>query len=782
LQEFHVLNFNPVTETTTEKVKFELPGVEYDRASTNLKSLFPRASNSNKIDCVESIALSSWNPVPFQQRMKGDFHYLTIVTLEGKRYHVTCSAKGFFVNRSTDSVFSAEKSELFGNYLTLPELLGAISPQFLKNFALLRKELGKIHPCEYLMTFNHNYPWTISPPENKNDPGRMMDQVLSAVDTLNTLCARDWNEDLQSAKELPKNSAQNRVYRDQAVCRSNAEYIEAALKGAMGVINGTIPSISAADDELSKMYIHNNIFFSEGYDNREQYEKYGGREAAHAATGKDIDGIRLVESCGFDDIYTLGTAVIDYKGQRVVAQTIVPGILKRSDESESAVQYGSADGGQAIETSPILKEHVSKLAKALNLKEHVVLDGNGVEHTISTSLETKWVTGTDSRKYVLDLYRINPVDASFLEAVKLESDNNPYPHEIALLRPELIELYHNHKLRAAIQEHQDSTTSHENKEDESEAKPDFKFSLLFNPDSFTRAKLGGNSDTIKADEETIRDASGFISVMISQFLMEIVRSSTSIPVETVELTNAMHRRGINMRYLGKLATLFDQLTDFHVESWKLLLREEMIARAAKHILRDRLAPVSIYEAPTIISDFLNGLFGIETDIQKEVEKQIKSRFRYDLPQGSWDNISVTLLRSICLKVGIQILARDYDFKSADCFTADDILNLYPIVKSHQPKAAFAEEALENGRACLAQDQKDLGLELIRESCAMYEQVYGPVHPRTGSAYASLAMLYFESEQLSLALATQRRSIIVCERTLGLDSPESLKKYVIEILN
>lgn len=50
-----------------------------------------------------------------------------------------------------------------------------------------------------------------------------------------------------------------------------------------------------------------------------------------------------------EGLYTLGTVVIDYRGYRVTAQSIIPGILER--EQEQSVVYGSIDFGKTVVAS-----------------------------------------------------------------------------------------------------------------------------------------------------------------------------------------------------------------------------------------------------------------------------------------------------------------------------------------------------------------------------------------------------------------------------------------------
>ena len=58
-----------------------------------------------------------------------------------------------------------------------------------------------------------------------------------------------------------------------------------------------------------------------------------------------------------DGLHTLGTVVIDYKGYRVTAQSIIPGILDK--DQEQSVVHGSTDFGKTCATNPKYNELVS---------------------------------------------------------------------------------------------------------------------------------------------------------------------------------------------------------------------------------------------------------------------------------------------------------------------------------------------------------------------------------------------------------------------------------------
>lgn len=58
--------------------------------------------------------------------------------------------------------------------------------------------------------------------------------------------------------------------------------------------------------------------------------------------------LQAYASVDVEGLYTLGTAVVDYRGVRVIAQTIVPGILEKNQEQ--SVVYGSNDYGKNVFT------------------------------------------------------------------------------------------------------------------------------------------------------------------------------------------------------------------------------------------------------------------------------------------------------------------------------------------------------------------------------------------------------------------------------------------------
>ncbi|KAJ3299983.1 Intracellular distribution of mitochondria [Borealophlyctis nickersoniae] len=804
----------------------------------SVANLVPKGYGEHYERCLNSLSISVWNPPPFPRRLAGDLMYLTVTTLEKDTVHITCSASGFYVNRSTGKDFDPlPRAQKSCHSHTLPETLSLLSPSFKARFSHIQDSVARRHPYEYLSSACAVYPWAVRSRPHQSDPGRTMDLHLVSADVIDGFGSGDWNENLQTARELPRTTAQERVSRDSAVFKAHSDFVEAAARGAMAVLDGSVMAMNPLDPEPQQMFLHNNIFYSQPAD---QYDRLGGLEGAHVAVSKDVDGVQLASNLDIDGLHTLGTAVVDYKGKRIVAQTIIPGIFKKSSAQDTTVQYGSVETGKEISTDSAFHELAGKFANALHLAEHVVLDDNGNEHTLHTSVDTKGILGTDGRRYLLDLYRITPPDIWFREEVEKEAETNPYPHQITLLRPELVDFFYDHKLRAFYVEHADKLakekaakgnekgaeavedktqqqaeqSNEERPKDPSELSEEQtapeealpKFTLTINPDVFTISKLGGTEEEIEAQESIARQASDYLNGRAIQRLVEELIHKINVPVDGEALTKLFHRRGINMRYLGKVVKSLEQEGSEHQSSYaKAISLQEMAARGAKHVLRDILKDTPRFAVSDAIAHFLSCFFASSdkevpyvsasihtklsstaaatseltpSSLHASVQKEVRRRFRYELPDDFYLRRRIQTLRSICLKVGIQIEARDYAWDSdSPIFRPEDIINLYPIVKHAQPKAAFAEEAFEHGRYSLAQDQRQTGIELMREAATIYEQVYGPVHPETGNTYAALAMTLYQDEDYENAKALQRKAVIIGERTNGLDDADTLQQYM-----
>ncbi|KFY75811.1 hypothetical protein V499_04228 [Pseudogymnoascus sp. VKM F-103] len=874
------------------------PLADYDfQAAGTLSTLLPTTQESHP-KTIKMVGLSPWNPPPYHLRQKGHLLYLQATTLEGEQYQITSHVSGFYVNKSTNARFdptprTAPKAHAAHSLLALiSDLSSAFEPAFEK----LQEYNNQKEPLTNFQITNSTpaSPWIV-PSESspltthQSDLTRSQESYLiSGIENTETL--RDWNEEFQSTRELPKETAQDRVFRERLTSKLFADYNDAAARGAVLVARGEVAPLNPTESRDAQIFVYNNVFFSFGADGVGTFASEGGDEAARVATGKDVMGVRMVNQLDIDGLFTPGTVVIDYLGKRLVGQSIVPGIFKQRDPGENQIDYGAVDGKEVIAADEKFVPVFEKLSKALKVKKHAVWDKAGKRHELEGSVETKGLLGTDGRKYVLDLYRVTPLDIEWMEengtAISSPEQNGgageaTYPHRMTVLRPELVEAYWKIKMRAWVNERleerrqaakaeEDATKAVTEGEADAEssekaAKPvdsdkdriditDFSFSL--NPDVFSGQEPQTEEEIAEwaKDEEEVRAAGKFLrDTVLPELVRDLKEGDVGFPMDGESLSRLLHKRGINIRYLGVLA---GQAEGRRLEALKILSIQEMISRSFKHIAGNYLRYLPIPFTSACIAHLLNCLLGTgfnespvalvdeslkalyaDTDLsfkdvtpeslRKEIEAQTLKRYKYTLEENWSAAIKpVQMLREVSLKMGFQLVSKDYFFtkeaaanakpaKVADAlkentngtatttsskkkkkarsdspsgpkavpagppmtFSADDVLNVVPIIKEASPKSALAEEALEAGRISILQGQKKLGQELLLESLSLHEQIYGIMHPEVARVYNTLSMLYYQLEEKDAAVELARKAVIVSERTLGVDSAETLLSYL-----
>ena len=899
-------------------VQEEHPLTQYSfDAPPSISTILPRKTEVLP-KTLKSIAVSPWNPPPYHLRQRGHLLYLQVTTNEGEQHQITATVSGFFLNKCSNNKFDpyprpAPKNHKAHSLLSLVSLL---SPSFNAAFHELqaannKKDLLTTFPFQNAIPAN---PWLVpssSFNNNQHQPDLTRAQeayLMAGLDGAENL--RDWNEEFQTTRELPRDNVQDRVFRERLTSKLFADYNEAAARGAMMVAKGEIAPLNPTEGKDAQIFVYNNIFFSFGADGVQTFASEGGDEAARVAVGKDVAGVQAVNQLDITGLYTPGTVVVDYLGKRIVGQSIVPGIFKQREPGEHQIDYGGVEGRDIVTENEAFVPVFEKLSKALHVKKHAVWDKEGKRHDLEGSVETKGLLGTDGRKYVLDLYRIAPLDVAWSEDVTSSEgvQHESYPHRMAILRLELVEMYWRTKMSEYVKsevEHRrvarengrtektpaltngdtPQTNGHsedtEMKDADIENEPDpvknavaesqektepanleqervdiSNFSLALNPDvcSGQVPPTDEERKEYAADEQEVRAICSYLrSKVIPDLVQDLHDSDVGFPMDGRSLSQLLHKRGINLRYLGKVAMLAAE-KGRRLQALVTIAIQEMVARAFKHITNQYLGHLPAPFATSCISHLLNCLLGMDlnskprpeideefreiypegdftfetvnpTTLKADIESQIKARYRYTLPDDWQSSLKpLQALREIALKQGLQLSAKEYVFskdkalrgdespattssgdqlanglngeskkkkkKGGDgaitngtvphpttTFTPDDILNIAPIVKDAAPRSALAEEALEAGRISLAQNQKQLGQELVLESLSLHEQIYGILHPEVAKMYHQLSLIYYQTDEKDAAVELARKAVIVTERTLGVDSADTILAYL-----
>ena len=875
-----------------------------------LLPLHPNIKELKAPQCIKVLTYSGWNPPPGNRKMHGDLLYLYVLTLEEKKYHITASTRGFYVNQSTEDEFNPRAAQQKYLSHSLIDLLSLVSPAFKKNFSILLKKRAQKHPFERMTTPYQVYSWMAPLPEHSVDYIRAEDAFSTRLGYEEHIPGqtRDWNEEIQTTRELPRKTLPDRLIRERAIFKVHSDFVGAATRGAMAVIDGNVMAINPGEDAKMQMYIWNNIFFSLGFDVRDHYKEFGGDAAAYTAPGNDLQGVRAYFSVDNEGLYTLGTVVVDYRGYRVTAQSIIPGILER--EQEQSVVYGSIDFGKTVVTNDKYKELLKKTASQLKIRPHDVLNEKDEPTELYSSLECKGIVGNDQRHYILDLLRTFPPDPNFLkiegEELSKTMTELGFPrlhrHKLACLRQELIETFvetryvafvrhaayqfqqlqlqrQNKKSedlveskkeeskdsviesKAIINGHSDGSITEEKDDDieTDEAKKivealtgsdgqtfeenskeivkkaaqavgslsDTEFSITFNPDVLQShvKHADPESETYKKEKKLVKDAAEFVILHQIPSLVNDCMDHTSSPIDGLTLTEALHNKGINMRYLGKVAEVMVKYSS--VSYVHDIVIAELITRAAKHLFKSFMQGVDMMSLSSAVSHFLNCYLGsfpsphaqitaeelqskrarrknnkrnkavlISIDntewvnetpktLWKKIVDEVQDYFRYTLDCDSIDSAlerfnlqRVSLLRQFCLKVGIQILLKEYnlDTKHKQVFYEDDIINVFPIVKNVHPKASDAYHFFTSGQSKIQQGLLREGYELISEAFNLLNNVYGPMHAEIAACLRLLARLNYIMGEYGEAMSFQQRAVLMSERVLGVDHPNTISEY------
>ncbi|KAF3581857.1 hypothetical protein DY000_02032931 [Brassica cretica] len=847
-------------------------------------------SPSEEIKCVESIVFSSFNPPPSHRRLVGDLIYLDVVTLEGNKYCITGTTKAFYVNSSSGNILDPKPSKSGFETATLIGLLQKLSSKFKKAFREVMEKKASAHPFENVQSLLPPHSWLrqFPVPDHKRDAARAEEALTISYGSELIGMQRDWNEELQSCREFPHSTPQERILRDRALYKVSSDFVDAALNGAIGVISRCIPPINPTDPECLHMYVHNNIFFSFAVDaDIEQLSKkrpsndlsvtekvsssekvpckdktcdgehnaelnscnevplIESEQATYASANNDLKGTKLYQEADVSGLYNLAMAIIDYRGHRIVAQSVLPGILQ-GDKSD-ALLYGSVDNGKKICWNEDFHAKVLEAAKLLHIKEHAVIDASENVFKLAAPVECKGIVGSDNRHYLLDLMRVTPRDAnytgpesrfcvlrpelitSFCQAEALEKSkcNTKTDEGTDIVSEPSVasadtsktgdESIHGEENGALTSEPQKTVTEKQNTTADSAAEiSKLCEEISFNPNVFTDFKLGGTQEEISSDEENVKKVSSYlVDVVLPKFIEDLCTLEVS-PMDGETLTEALHSHGVNVRYIGRIANGVKHLPHL----WDLCLNE-ITVRSAKHILKNILRDIEDHDIGAAVSHFLNCFFGnvaagkastntknqkkdqsitkksqgrgkgkasakktlssymmVDSNMQwSEIQEFAKAKYEFEMPELSRTTAKkVHVLRNLCQKVGISVAARKYDFDATSPFDATDVLDLRPVVKHSVPVCSEAKNLIEMGKLQLAEGMLSESYTFFSEAFSILQQVTGPMHREVSNCCRYLAMVLYHAGDMAGAIMQQHKELIINERCLGLDHPDTAHSY------
>lgn len=258
------------------------------------------------------------------------------------------------------------------------------------------------------------------------------------------------------------------------------------------------------------------------------------------------------------------------------------------------------------------------------------------------------------------------------------------------------------------------------------------------------------------------------------------------PVDGRTLTDFMHLRGLQMRSLGRVVELAENLP--HIQS---LCIHEMVTRAFKHILKAVVASVkNLPDLSAAIASSLNFLLGASmveisdhTKLKddhilkmKWLKTFIAKRFGCNLQDECQHLRKIAVLRGLCQKVGIELIPKDYDMDTTNPFKRYDIISMVPVCKHVTCATADGRNLLESSKTALDKGKLEDSVNCGTKALSKMIAVCGPYHRLTASAYSLLAVVLYHTGDFNQATIYQQKALDINERELGLDHPDTMKSY------
>eukprot|EP00727_Mastigamoeba_balamuthi_P002391 m51a1_g12149 hypothetical protein (856) ;mRNA; f:1295-4715 len=263
-------------------------------------------------------------------------------------------------------------------------------------------------------------------------------------------------------------------------------------------------------------YIICNVLFKFAVDDKGMFQS---DESAAKCAGHELKSLIQLYNVQFSsrlDFYLPLLALVDYRGHRIIAETIIP------INGRSTLAMGSADGGaNVLQVPPHALGSVEKVASAFNLMPHRTRHGG--DTVVHSCIDLEGHNGLDGRFYLLDFARVFPPEG-------------PPAAGIKRLRPEFVMSYKRRLCSDA-------------------------FSGFLNQEETEAINL-----EVQLATQHLK------TVVIPAFATELVDMVYDGTVLTgsirYDLKAPMHSRGINMRFLGDVL--------FHVREAKKVRRRYML--------------------------------------------------------------------------------------------------------------------------------------------------------------------------------------------------------------
>ena len=852
-------------KNTISELNFE----DFSLQSLSESALYSEEKKLKKYTCLKELSISPFSLSNLTKSREGDLVYIQLRTLEGKDFVITGTEHGFFVNSSTLTNFKDSPNYNFNTSYTLAGLVCQLSSQFKENFGNLLSQNIDIEPSLFSPNNYYRLDW-LKKEENPDYFEFRVPPFEPKSESLN--CHIEWNEEWQLIYDLPQTGDFNeKLQRDKLLNDRYIKFIGTVKKGLEYLADKKLASLSFFDTPNNGLFLYDNIFFTLLDDRYMSQQVFLEESQNQTFVGANLDLRHL--SYLNQNLTNLDTAkfyfpmacIVTYRGFRVHAQTIIPGIMFNS---ETMVQYGQLDLG-VIKRTESFASCMKELTSKFHISSNNLFDHEGNEFEFHGHPEVKGVLGYDKRKYLFDLVHFLPRDPYF------EGDDNVG----CLFRPEIIRDFRKFEVETKIlvsnENCQELSKEIENLRKNIASEDDvkklnelltkkkelidklheqYKGENKLNTCLYTNVKLSDSNPNMVKEAAYLKNISDFIrEKQIPKLIKDLATEDINIPADCSGISSFIHKYGVSLRYYGEIDNHINSHPNKRDLQWiSTLIKRDVIMRSVKHVYLELMRNADNSDKFALTAHVLNLLLAqpvllqnlelftvskgyseialVKKEVRKDkdekeedrkqknqtkklkkkvkkvkknfpdeenkqfvleslinnygthlfnqnttfiapsefwelVAKIAKSRFGVSIDcKASFANLDTTvnkfgLLRDFCLKVGIQIRARNYVFDSdvnfpkGDFnygllpFSADDVVDFFAVVKESQLNLTVSEQMAIEGDYLYKSDNIPYAVDKYSQAIFFREEVSFPINPQAGPLFRKLANIFYNTSDI-----------------------------------
>lgn len=559
------------------------------------------------------------------------------------------------------------------------------------------------------------------------------------------------------------NSEENK---DLVTVQIEEAYIKQIINGLSLIKSGSIESINE-----NQNYLWNDLFFTD-ISNLTNFNDRGGVQTTHKSVASDVMIFQYLKSAG-DDVRVVRSFVIDYFNERWLVQSLIPGLITRNAQ---IVHGFDPENHTTFMIDKRFEEYFAKNVDNFRIDESHI---KGLDTPIFSTAEVNGVVGSDGKLYIVDMRRISPRDANYPD---------PKSHHSYIIRLEALKAFEKYSALEANSQELISLGGVKEfgyrRPPDSEPLPEEGDKRL----NDKRQEVIQNAPVIRYDvnaltldsnltevPKNILDIASYIkNKLIPQFISEFLVSNTYL-IDGQTIVTEMHKRGINVRYIGQILGFLDKEPEtIHIKAIKLIIQSEIVVRCLKALVRKQKLTLLNFVKFLNIALKLNGTPSEYYGLYKDVADISKEKYGIAITEPI-ESQRTSILRRLIETFGITL----YSYQMDTPITPLMIAAVSPKVKFSNTENQEFRDLIDIVSSCYSIGDYETAYVLLNRALTLGERVALPLDRHLGTAYFYMSLiLLMNPNDHELAMAYALKSMLIQERYNDQTHPEIIIRYAV----